>query len=90
MLDVSKEKLNEKVDLSQFKSMLFTFNKDRFLTFNKIMSVFGIVFLVVLFLPWTQNVQGNSPLFQKKNNYFKVTFVSYWLAHCKTDFKLMP
>lgn len=59
MLDVSKEKLNEKVDLSQFKSMLFTFNKDRFLTFNKIMSVFGIVFLVVLFLPWTQNVQGN-------------------------------
>ncbi|AFU68992.1 efflux or type I secretion ABC-type transporter, membrane fusion component, HlyD family [Psychroflexus torquis ATCC 700755] len=59
MLDVSKEKLNEKVDLSHYKSMLFTFNKDRFLTFNKIMSIFGIVFLVVLFLPWTQNVQGN-------------------------------
>lgn len=39
--------------------MLFTFNKDRFLTFNKIMSIFGIVFIVVLFLPWTQNVQGN-------------------------------
>jgi adhesin transport system membrane fusion protein len=59
MLDVSKEKLNEKVDLSHYKSMLFTFNKDRFLTFNKIMSIFGIVFIVVLFLPWTQNVQGN-------------------------------
>lgn len=59
MLDVSKEKLNEKVDLTHYKSMLFTFNKDRFLTFNKIMSIFGIVFLVVLFLPWTQNVQGN-------------------------------
>ena len=59
MLDVSKEKLNEKVDLSQYKSMLFTFNKDRFLTFNKIMAIFGIVFLIVLFLPWTQNVQGN-------------------------------
>jgi len=59
MLDVSKEKLNEKVDLSQYKSMLFTFNKDRFLTFNKIMSIFGIVFLIILFLPWTQNVQGN-------------------------------
>ncbi len=59
MLDVSKEKLNEKLDLSHYKSMLFTFNKDRFLTFNKIMSIFGIVFIVVLFLPWTQNVQGN-------------------------------
>jgi multidrug resistance efflux pump len=59
MLDVSKEKLNEKVDLSQYKSMLFTLNKHRFLTFNKIMSIFGIVFLVVMFLPWTQNVQGN-------------------------------
>jgi len=59
MLDVSKEKLNEKVDLSQYKSMLFTFNKNRFLTFNKIMSIFGIVFLIILFLPWTQNVQGN-------------------------------
>ncbi len=59
MLDISKLRLNEKVDLSKYKSMQFTAHKDRFLTFNKIMSTFGIVLLAVLFLPWTQIVQGN-------------------------------
>lgn len=59
MLDISKLKLNEKVDLSKYKSMQFTLHKDRFLTFNKVMTVFGVVFLAVLFLPWTQIVQGN-------------------------------
>ncbi|MFO7744040.1 MAG: HlyD family efflux transporter periplasmic adaptor subunit [Psychroflexus sp.] len=58
MLDISKLKLNEKVDLSKYKSMEFTFHKDRFLTFNKIMTIFGVVFLAILFLPWTQIVQG--------------------------------
>lgn len=59
MLDISKLKLNEKVDLSKYKSMQFTFHKDRFLTFNKIMTIFGVVLLAILFLPWTQIVQGN-------------------------------
>jgi multidrug resistance efflux pump len=59
MLDISKERLNETVDLSKHKSMQFTLNKDRFLSFNKIMTVLGIVFFVVMFMPWTQNVQGN-------------------------------
>lgn len=59
MLDISKLRLNEKVDLSHYKSMQFTSHKDRFLTFNKIMTAFGIVLLAILFLPWTQIVQGN-------------------------------
>jgi multidrug resistance efflux pump len=59
MLDISKLKLNEKVDLSKYKSMQFTLHKDRFLTFNKVMTVFGVVLLAILFLPWTQIVQGN-------------------------------
>jgi multidrug resistance efflux pump len=58
MLDISKLRLNEKIDLSKYKSMQFTLHKDRFLTFNKVMTVFGIVLLAVLFLPWTQIVQG--------------------------------
>ncbi|NEV94595.1 HlyD family efflux transporter periplasmic adaptor subunit [Psychroflexus sp. YR1-1] len=58
MLDISKLKLNEKVDLSKYKSMQYTFQKDRFLTFNKIMTIFGIVLLAIMFLPWTQIVQG--------------------------------
>lgn len=58
MLDISKLKLNDKIDLSMYKSMQFTMHKDRFLTFNKIMTIFGIVLLTILFLPWTQIVQG--------------------------------
>ncbi|MFN2260930.1 MAG: HlyD family secretion protein [Psychroflexus sp.] len=58
MLDISNFNLNDKVDISQFKSVKFTLYKKRFLTFNKIMTALGIIFLIVMFLPWTQNVKG--------------------------------
>ncbi|WP_127844512.1 HlyD family secretion protein [Psychroflexus aestuariivivens] len=58
MLDISNFNLNDKVDISRFKSVKFTIHKKRFLTFNKIMTALGIIFVIVMFLPWTQNVQG--------------------------------
>lgn len=59
MLNISKYKLNKEEDLNKFESMKFVNFKYRFITFNKIMAAFGIVFLVFMFLPWTQNVRGN-------------------------------
>jgi multidrug resistance efflux pump len=38
--------------------MSFVKQRLRFITFNKIMAVIGVVFLIVMFLPWTQNVRG--------------------------------
>ena len=59
MLNISKYKLNKEEDLNKFESMKFVNFKDRYITFNKIMTALGIVFLVFMFLPWTQNVRGN-------------------------------
>ena len=59
MLNISKYKLNKEEDLNKFESMNFVNYKDRYITFNKIMTALGIVFLVFMFLPWTQNVRGN-------------------------------
>jgi len=58
MLNISKYKLNKEEDLKNFESMKFVDFKDRYITFNKIMAALGIVFLVFMFLPWTQNVRG--------------------------------
>ncbi|QTY27191.1 HlyD family secretion protein [Flavobacterium sp. CS20] len=59
MLNISKYKLNKEEELSQFESMKFVNFKNRYITFNKIMTALGIVFLVFMFLPWTQNVRGS-------------------------------
>ncbi len=59
MLNISKHRLNKEEELSQFESMKFVNFKNRYITFNKIMTALGIVFLVFMFLPWTQNVRGS-------------------------------
>ena len=59
MLNISKYNLNKKEDLSKFESMQFVEYKKRYITFNKIMTALGIVFLIFMFLPWTQNVRGD-------------------------------
>jgi len=58
MLNISKYKLNKEEDLSKFESMKFVNFKNRYITFNKIMTALGIIFLIFMFLPWTQNVRG--------------------------------
>ncbi|RRO17818.1 HlyD family secretion protein [Flavobacteriaceae bacterium 14752] len=59
MLNISKYKLNKEEDLSRFESMKFVNFKNRYITFNKIMATLGIIFLIFMFLPWTQNVRGS-------------------------------
>lgn len=59
MLNISKSKINKVADLNKTKSMQFVQQRLRYITFNKIMTALGILFLIVMFLPWTQNVRGN-------------------------------
>lgn len=58
MLNISKHNLNNEEELNEFNSMQNVRNRVRFLTFNKVMLGILIVFLVFMFLPWTQNVRG--------------------------------
>lgn len=59
MLNISKEPLQNDIDLTKFKSGKNIFNKDYYKSLNKFLIVFAIVGLIVLFLPWTQNITGS-------------------------------
>lgn len=58
MLNISSNTENKKVDLTQFKSGKKIFVKEYYKVFNKFLMVFAIIVVIVLFLPWTQNITG--------------------------------
>ena len=58
MLNISKNPLNADVDLTQFKSAKHVFGKKYYKSFNRFLGAFAILGLLILFLPWTQNITG--------------------------------
>ncbi|MEN8776481.1 MAG: biotin/lipoyl-binding protein [Polaribacter sp.] len=58
MLNISNNQLNKKIDLTLFKSGKKIFTKNYYKAFNKFLLVFAILGIIVLFLPWTQNITG--------------------------------
>lgn len=58
MLNISNYIMNQKVDLTQFESGKKAFHNRHYGLFNKFLVGFSLVLLIVLFLPWTQNVSG--------------------------------
>ena len=62
MLNISPSKLNEKVDLSRFKAAQKVFHRRHFKQFNRFLAAFAIFGIIVLFLPWTQNITGKGYL----------------------------
>ncbi|MFH6769341.1 biotin/lipoyl-binding protein [Gaetbulibacter aquiaggeris] len=68
MLNISHNQLNKTVDLTRFKSGAIIFDKKYYKQFNKLLLVFAIVVLIVLFLPWTQNITGQGKVTTLKPN----------------------
>ncbi|MDM9631361.1 HlyD family secretion protein [Robiginitalea aurantiaca] len=58
MLNISPTKLNEKVDLMRFEAAQKVFHRRHYKYFNRFLLASAIITLVVLFLPWTQNITG--------------------------------
>ncbi|WP_460218960.1 HlyD family secretion protein [Psychroserpens sp. MEBiC05023] len=58
MLNISHNKLNKKVDLSPYKSVQKVFHRRHFKHFNRFLIAFAITVIVVMFLPWTQNINS--------------------------------
>lgn len=58
MLNISPNKLSQKVDLSHFNSSKVVFGKRHFKQFNRFLIAFAILAFLILFLPWTQTVSG--------------------------------
>lgn len=57
MLNISKNAVRG-FDFAEYKSGKRIFDRHYYRTFNKFLIVFFVVLIVVLFLPWTQNVSG--------------------------------
>jgi multidrug resistance efflux pump len=58
MLNISRNPLNKDVDLSKFKSSKYVLNKDYYKLFRRFLGGFAIACVIILFLPWTQNISG--------------------------------
>lgn len=59
MLNISINPLNKKVDLASYKSGKKVFHKKYYKALNKFLIGFAIILLIILFLPWTQNITGS-------------------------------
>jgi len=58
MLNISKSSLYKKVNLEGYKSTEKVFHKRHYKHFNRFLKVFAVIMVIILFLPWTQNVSG--------------------------------
>lgn len=58
MLNISRNQLNKKVDLTKYKSGEKVFHKRHFKHFNRFLMAFAITGIIILFLPWTQNINS--------------------------------
>jgi len=59
MLNISKNKISDQIDLNNYKSGKDIFNKQYYKSLNRFLLIFAAIGLIVLFLPWTQNITGN-------------------------------
>jgi adhesin transport system membrane fusion protein len=58
MLNISHNQLNKKVDLTKFESGKHIFNRNYYKQLNKFLFAFAVIGIIILFLPWTQNISG--------------------------------
>lgn len=62
MLNISNNSKHTKADWSRFISYNKVDKKGHYKYFNRFLFVFSAVFLIILFLPWTQTVEGKGNL----------------------------
>lgn len=68
MLNISHNSVNNRVNLSKFKSSKYIFNKTYYKQFNKFLLGMAITIVIILFLPWTQNITGEGLVTTLKPN----------------------
>jgi len=68
MLNISNNQLNKTIDLGIYKSGKNVLHKKYYKYFNRFLLAAAIIILIVLFLPWTQNISGNGIVTTLKPN----------------------
>ncbi len=59
MLNISNNQVNKKVSLKGYKSHNKSFTSNDNKLFSRFLGAFAIIGIIILFIPWTQNVSGN-------------------------------
>lgn len=59
MLNISNNRLYDRVSITKYTSSQRVFHNRDFKHFNRFLFVFSVVLVIILFLPWTQNVTGD-------------------------------
>ena len=62
MLNITHNKLNRKVDLTTYKAGKKVFHRRHFKYFNRFLRIFAVITVIIMFLPWTQNITGKGYL----------------------------
>jgi multidrug resistance efflux pump len=62
MLNISKKSVHAFVSLEQYKSTQKVFYRKHYKHFNRFLLVFALIFIIIMFLPWTQTVTGKGKL----------------------------
>ncbi|PKA97249.1 multidrug resistance efflux pump [Flavobacteriaceae bacterium MAR_2009_75] len=62
MLNISKNPLNQRIELHGFKSTEHVFHQRHYKHFNRFLLGSALFCVVLLFLPWTQSVRGTGSL----------------------------
>lgn len=68
MLNISNNKVSEFIDLTAFKSGKEIFTKEYHKRFKTFLLGFSFILIVILFLPWTQNISNNGNVTTLKPN----------------------
>ncbi|WP_035334496.1 HlyD family secretion protein [Dokdonia sp. PRO95] len=58
MLNISNNQLNKKIDVGGYSAFAKAHKTRHYKYFNRFLLAFAIIGVIVLFLPWTQNVNG--------------------------------
>ena len=58
MLNISNNKLNKRVDLSEYSASEKVFDTHYYKYFNRFLLLFTLLLVIILFFPWTQNISG--------------------------------
>lgn len=58
MLNISNDNSANHIDFNHYISGRKLLKKDHFKYFNRFLGAFGIIVIIMLFLPWTQNISG--------------------------------
>ena len=68
MLNISNNKISEFIDVKSFKSGQEIFSKEYHKRFKKFLLAFSMIILIILFLPWTQNISSSGSVTTLKPN----------------------